>query len=334
MLFRSYTDAAFTPIKEDMIFQGESLMTELAAGCVFSCQFCDYASLGKKKYEYMRSYESLEREIVSNYENFGTRVYTFSDNIVNDNPEKLKNLIKIREKTGIDLRWCGFVRIDTIHTKDQVKLLKESGIAAGICGIESLKKEVGPYIGKVTDINRIRKSLEVFRSVIDDYAMLQASFITGLPTETIEDWYNSFSWINSDEGSDFLDVVGFAPLYLHKDNKDKNSINISRNDPFKDYEGADTRWTSPWGTFKEHAELAKKLNNVKKCLTHFSGFNLTHAHNSGVSIEESIRMIRNVKNTPVIMLKMKTLELENRIRERQSVIIQDYKRKMTGEKNV
>ena len=163
-----YSDCSSAPIVSDMIMQDEALSTEIAAGCIFSCQFCNYAALGKKKHEFMRTYESLECELIANYENFKTRVYLLSDNIMNDYDEKLKFLIKIREKTGIDIRWTGYVRLDTIKRKEQAQLLLDSGIAGATFGIESLKKEAGPSIGKMTDKDKLLKSFDIFRNVIGD----------------------------------------------------------------------------------------------------------------------------------------------------------------------
>ena len=298
-----FTDAAFTPLPEDNIFNGESLITEIGAGCVFSCQFCDYAALGKKKYQFMRSYESLKTEIVSNYENFGTRVYTFSDNIMNDYDEKLKYLIRIKDETGIDLRWTGFIRLDTIVKKEQAVLLKESGIASAYAGIESLKKEVGPYIGKVTDKSRIIDCLELLRSVIGDNALLDASFILGLPTETVDDCYKSFEWINSTHGRELMDSVSFSELILYHKNKDKNTINIARNDPFRDYVGDYRHWTSPWGNSDIFFKLSTEFNS-KKRNSPILGFSTALIHNTGVDIDDLVKISRK-----------KDLENENRLKK-------------------
>jgi len=315
-----YSDCSSAPLPTDMIMRDESLSTEIAAGCIFSCQFCNYAALGKKKYEFMRTYESLERELISNYENFGTRVYLLSDNIMNDYDEKLKFLIKIREKTGIDIRWTGYVRLDTIKRKEQAQLLLDSGIAGATFGIESLKKEAGPSIGKMTEKDRLLKSFEIFRSVIGNNAVTTGSFIAGLPTETPEDLIKTYEWLISKEGRDYLDTYVFTSLILYEDNENKNEINKSRNDPFKDYveKGSPMFWESPWGESSTYMDLARKFNNRSQGNL-VGAFGLPFLHNIGLKIENSVKMIRTMNPSQVA-------EVINKVKPNNQVMIDKYKK--------
>lgn len=295
-----YSDCSSAPLASDFIMPGEALSTEIAAGCIFSCQFCNYAALGKKKHEYMRTYESLERELISNYENFKTRVYLLSDNIMNDYEEKLKFLIKIREKTGIDIRWTGYVRLDTIKRKEQAQLLLDSGIAGATFGIESLKKEAGPSIGKMTDKDKLLKSFEIFREVIGDNAITTGSFIAGLPTETPDDLEKTHEWLNSAEGKHYLDGYTFTSLLLYENNQNKNEINKSRNDPFRDYVSHGSAWnsalwTSPWGHSSKYISLARKFQiESGKTRSRIRAFSIPFIHNIGLSVEKSLHVVRNM----------------------------------------
>jgi len=294
-----FSDCASTPLPEDLIMEGESLSTEIAAGCIFSCQFCNYGALGKKKTEYMRTYESLERELITNYENFKTRVYLLTDNIMNDYDEKLKYLIKIREKTGIDIRWSGYVRLDTIKRKEQAQLLLDSGIAGATFGIESLKKEAGPSIGKMTDKTKLIQSMETFRSVIGDNCVTTASLITGLPTETIDELHKTQEWLVSKEGRHYIDHYTFTSLKLFDGNDDKNDINMGRNNPFRDYERTKdpSVWKSPWGTSEEFMNLAYNFNKGSDMST--SAFSLPFLHNVGLKIETAVDMVRKLERSRV-----------------------------------
>lgn len=315
-----YSDCASTPLVSDMIMQDEALSTEIAAGCVFSCQFCNYAALGKKKYEFMRTYESLEQELVTNYENFRTRVYLLSDNIMNDYEEKLKYLIRIREKKGIDIRWVGYVRLDTIKRKEQAQLLVDSGMAGATFGIESMKKEAGPSIGKMTDKDKLLKSLEIFRTVVGDTAVTTGSFIAGLPTETPQDLMKTYKWLNSKEGREYIDSYVFTSLILF-DNKDKNEINKSRNDPFRDYiktEDSTIMWKSPWGEAQTYMNLAKQFNQSTNG-NPIGAFGLPFLHNVGMRIENSVKMIRT-------MNKEQIMKVLNNIRPNNQIMIDKYKK--------
>lgn len=320
-----YSDCASTPILSDHIFDGESLSTEIAAGCIFSCQFCNYAALGKKKTEYMRTYESLERELISNYENFKTRVYLLTDNIINDYEEKLKFLIRIREKTGVDIRWSGYVRADTIKTKEQAKLMAEAGIAGATFGIESLKKESGPSIGKMTDKAKIIKSMELFREAVGENCITTGSFIAGLPGETEDELYQTYEWLVSPEGLNLFDNYTFSSLKIYPNQETKNSINISRNDPFRDYKiinNNPSHWTSPWGNSERYQDLASTF--IKNRKSAINGFSIPFLNNVGIKPESatSLGRMHNVR------VEQEIFKQSTRIKDKR---LEEYKKKILSE---
>lgn len=289
-----FSDCASTFTCDDIVTQGESVCTEVAAGCIFSCSFCNYAALGKKKNEYTRTYESFEREIVENYNNFKIDFYTLTDNIVNDTPEKIRYLIDIRNKTGIDFKWTGYARLDTIQTKEQAILLKESGMIGANFGIESFYKESGPYIGKVTDKNRLMKSLELLRDVFGDEVILTGLFIAGLPKEPIDHMIQTYEWLNSIEGRYYLDHYAYTAFILYVDNTVKNDINKSRNNPFKDYQVLNDegrKWISPWTSYEEVLGLARQFT-VKRMNPLGGAFSLPYIYNSGYDLKTLIKDIR------------------------------------------
>lgn len=318
-----YTDCASTPIEEDHIFEGEALSTEIAAGCIFSCQFCNYAALGKKKTEYMRSFESFRRELISNYNNYKSRVYLFSDNIINDYEEKLKFVIRIREELGIDIRWSGYLRLDTIKNYDQAKLIAESGVAGVTFGIESFKKETGPYIGKMTDKTKLLKSLEIFRKAVGDDCIVTGSFISGLPTETHTEVLETYKWLQSSEGSELIDNYTFSTLTIFENQAEKNSINAARNNPFKDYTMIDktpSNWVSPWGKSDIYRNLSRTFNRNRKSNIH--GFSIPFLHNVGITAEEAVKLGR-LHNREAEMEVYKKAEIvkEQRLKEYKSKML-------------
>ena len=318
-----FSDCASTPLTDDFVLEDESLSTEIAAGCIFSCQFCNYAALGKKKTEYMRTYESLERELITNYENSKTRMYLLTDNIMNDYEEKLKFLIKIREKTGIDIRWTGYVRLDTIKKKEQAQLLLESGIAGATFGIESLKKEAGPSIGKMTDKNKLIQSLEIFRDVIGDNCITTASFIAGLPTESLDELMQTREWLISKEGRHYIDQHTFTGLLLYPGNENKNDINVGRNDPFKEYERTKMpwKWKSPWGTSEQFMNTAYYINQSETMTT--SAFALPFLHNVGLKVENAVKLVRTANSET-------QKQIVNKLQPIYNQKIETYKSKMLG----
>lgn len=316
-----YSDVCTAPSKEDYINPKESLYFEFASGCIFSCHFCNFGSLGKKKHEYMRSYESLKAELVSNYENFGTRMYHVTDNIVNDYQEKLKMLIRIREETGIDIKWSGYVRLDTIKNKQQADMLLESGMVGALMGIESFTPSTGRYIGKMTDGKRLLEILHMCRESWKENVIVSSTFIAGLPTETYESLYQTFKTLTSKEGYYLLDTFRFNKFHVTQGFDDKNEINKARNSPFKDYVIAPgsafgTDWTSPWTESKKIGVLVDEFNSMKYRKTTITSQNLAQIVNLGYEPEEVVKMGRSGYNRQHFSYDRKTQLLIRNYRER------------------
>jgi radical SAM superfamily enzyme YgiQ (UPF0313 family) len=310
-----FTEQSSAPLPSDHIAQDESLVTEVSSGCIFSCSFCNYGVLGKKKHEFVRTYESLKEEIVGNWQNFGTRVYTFTDNIFNDNSEKLDMLIRLREETNIDLRWVGYIRLDTLTKRSQMQQLKDAGIAGLNMGIESFKKSVGPLIGKSTDKEKLVPLLHELRDVLGNTAVFTASFISGLPTDTIEDNYKTHEWLMSKEGRFLLDSYKFVRLYLspkpelREELKMKNAINIARGDPFDCYKkhGELGGWISPWGHSDDFDKFVKECNGTRG--TPGTTWSLPSIHTTSQKIEDCIRDVRTGRPFDTEKFKANTLKL-------------------------
>jgi radical SAM superfamily enzyme YgiQ (UPF0313 family) len=320
-----YSDVSTAPTKEDYISPKEALYFEIASGCIFSCHFCNFGSLGKKKHEYMRSYESLKYEIVSNYENFGTRMYHVTDNIVNDYQQKLKMLIRIREETGIDLKWTGYVRLDTIKTKDQADLLLESGMVGALMGIESFNASTGRYIGKMTDGERLKETLHMCRESWKENVIISSTFIAGLPTETYESLGETFKFLISTEGYYLIDTFRFNKFHVTKEFDDKNEINKARNSPFKDYvmtSGSyfSSDWTNPWTNSKVIEKLVGEFNHSKYRKTLVNSQNMAQIVNLGYEPEEVVTMGRMGLKKDDVQIKDKTAKL-----------IDDYRRKIMAD---
>ena len=71
-------------LPEDDFKSYQPLPLEVSRGCIFKCAFCTHPFLGKKNYEYIRSAESIARELKRNHELFGTYRYAITDDTFND----------------------------------------------------------------------------------------------------------------------------------------------------------------------------------------------------------------------------------------------------------
>lgn len=313
----------------DCINQGESLSVELAHGCIFNCEFCGHGRvLGKKVREFSRSFDSLRKEFVYNYEKFGTSMYMFLDDMVNDDPNKVDWLIQIKKETGIPIEWVSYARLDVIKTEENAQKLIDAGCRGIYFGIESMKTSVGPLIGKVTDREKIIKSLKLVRSVFKDQAIIKVSMIAGLPTETKEEFTESIDWMmRTPEGQYLIDRVSISPLAVYRE--DKGSLTASRNYPFAEYVldqeqaanfSAAPNWTSPWGTRTEFEVLVRGLYHGVNPLFHQAHpFYFPMYHNFGIKLEDYVRTYRDRSFTHTPMnhdIQAKCLTLVNEYKQK------------------
>lgn len=321
---KDFTDQASTPLITDHINIGESLTTELSGGCVFSCSFCNYKILGKKRDEFLRSYDSLKTELQTNFDNFGTTYYTFTDNIMNDYLPKLDMLIRFKDETGIDIKWTGYSRLDIIKDREHAQKIKDSGAIGVTFGIESFNKQSGPYIGKMTDGERIKEHLQILRDVIKDDVTVNASMICGLPYETEEKMRETFEWLNSKEGKYLIDSYSYSSLLLFDNQDDKNDINKARNNPFKDYIKENfINWTSPWGTYKQYERLAREFNKElsKKNRFKIYPFILPILKNADLDIDKIISMFRKNETFDINLFKQYHTNRINKIIEYKNKVV-------------
>ena len=125
--------------KDDLGIQSsEVLPIELSRGCQFTCKFCRYPLLGKKKNTYLRDFSLTEHELIENYQRYGTTRYFFLDDTVNESDEKIVAMADMAQRLPFKLEWIGYNRLDLIGSKPHtIQLLKDSGLKSSFFGIES-----------------------------------------------------------------------------------------------------------------------------------------------------------------------------------------------------
>jgi len=172
---------------EDNFKDFQPLPLEVSRGCIFKCAFCSHPFLGKKTYDYIRSPESLAREIKRNYELFKTTRYFITDDTFNDSIEKLERLERAIELSGVpEFSFVGYLRAELIATTPgMIPILKRIGCKGGTVGIESMNNYARKVIGKGMDINRVMDGLAQLKA--DTGLKLHTGMIVGLPGDTAED---------------------------------------------------------------------------------------------------------------------------------------------------
>jgi radical SAM superfamily enzyme YgiQ (UPF0313 family) len=218
--------------ESDCLSNLEVLPIETSRGCMFKCKFCSFPLLGRKKSDtsYHKHTSVLSQELKHNYEAFGINRYMFVDDTFNESTAKLQEIHDAIQQSGVDIKFFCYLRLDLIERyPEQIELLKNMGMQSAFLGLETLNPKSARAVGKNSDPESVKNTLELMRTILGDQCSLHASLIIGLPHETEETIDQWMSWIY--ERSDLLDSFNAQPLNLNK--KDTNWPSEITRDPEK-----------------------------------------------------------------------------------------------------
>lgn len=253
-------------LDSDYIHPNEALPIEFSRGCIFKCKFCNYPLLGKNPNDmsYFKKEENLLRELTTNYEKFKTLHYFVLDDTFNERTDKIEMMLRIRDKSKLDLSFVGFNRIELLaRKKEQIPLLKDLNFIGFHFGLESLNFPSAKSIGKGIQLTEILSTIDRLRTVYDDKLAITSNILIGLPHET-RDTINAAIPMYSDELAG-IDRVTFSGLVITNQthgeseffkNPEKYGYNILPEN--------DGSWTSEHWSSKECEQLAKKLEDKLK----------------------------------------------------------------------
>jgi radical SAM superfamily enzyme YgiQ (UPF0313 family) len=236
--------------EQDFIKHNEALTLETSRGCIFKCDFCNFPFTGKKKNEYIREKEDVKRELIENYEKYKTTRYLITDDTFNDNTVKVDMMYEISQEIDFKLEFMCYARIDLLHAKqDQLKKMIDFGVKGMFFGIESLKDSTSKKISKGFSGNRLKTYLLEIRNQYPDLHVT-ASFILGLPDESLEEFTNNIQWVIDNNAADSIPIF---PLAIPVDNKTNYISEFTKNWQSYDYEemtkeeiGSYENFNFPW----------------------------------------------------------------------------------------
>jgi hypothetical protein len=170
--------------------------------------------IGKNKNDYLREDEDILKELIRNYNQWGTTHYIISDDTFNDNELKVDSLLRISKQLPFKLSIMGFIRADLMHARGTtVDKLVEAGFKAMHFGIETFHPEASKLIGKGFTGEKL---INYLREVKQKYPKLHfiGSYIIGLPKETLEQARYNINFA-IDEG--LIDNSPMFALHIPKD---------------------------------------------------------------------------------------------------------------------
>ena len=182
---------------EDYIDQNESVVIEVARGCIFKCKFCTFRLNGKKKLDYIKDPEVLREELIRNYNDYKIQYYILSDDTFNDSTEKIRLLHQVFTTLPFKIKFSTYLRLDLLyHNREQVHLLKEMGLVGAMFGVETFHYGAAKAVGKGLDGTRSKKFLDELKNKYwGDGIKIEVALITGLPCETLESYEETKKWI-------------------------------------------------------------------------------------------------------------------------------------------
>lgn len=171
----------------DYILPGQVLPIETSRGCLFKCDFCDYPMIGRKKGDpaYHRNIEVLANEFRRNFSQHDTTKYLFYDNIFNESTQKIEDVLRARDLSGVDIKYYAYLRYEILDRfPEQIKLLQELGLQSTMIGIESLNHQSAKSVSKGYHPDRIKSIFHNLKQQWDGSVSVMGSFIIGLPHDT------------------------------------------------------------------------------------------------------------------------------------------------------
>lgn len=188
--FKEFSSAKIIWHKNDLVTPTDVLPIEISRGCIFRCKFCSFPMNGKTKGEWIKRSEVLLEEMISNFEQFGTTQYLFSDDTYNDSIEKISSLHDtVFSQLPFQLDFTTYLRFDLItRFPETADILKKSGLKSAMFGLETNNKDSAKAIGKGMDFDRQIDFMKRLKSSSWDDILMASGFILGLPYDTPESW--------------------------------------------------------------------------------------------------------------------------------------------------
>lgn len=220
---------------QDSVQAGEWLPLEISKGCRFGCKFCFYDHSGTV----IKSAECLKRELIYNYETFGTTGYQLTDDTVNDSMAKIDMMYDVITSLPFKIEWIAYTRPDMFYKFPQMldKMLK-MGCRGMFLGIETFNHRAAKIAGKGLAPEKIKGILEWIRQTAGNEIFILTSFIIGLVGETEESLMDTADWLLNQKIIDkaqyeilFIADSGGRTSNAFSDNSDKFGIQEVRFDP-------------------------------------------------------------------------------------------------------
>jgi tRNA A37 methylthiotransferase MiaB len=152
---------------------------ESMRGCPFSCKYCSYPA-ASPKWRY-KSAEKIAGDWARYGRENGARYIKALDSTFTVPPTRLRQLLPVLEKTGVD--WEGYTRANSIRDRTVVRQLEDARCRSVFIGFEFMNDTTLKYMNKKVTAQANRAAFELLE---DSTIRHFVSYIVGYPGETPE----------------------------------------------------------------------------------------------------------------------------------------------------
>ena len=295
---------------DDHISPYEVLPIELGRGCMFSCKFCGFSGIGKKAGTYLRDKNMLKKEILDHHDRWGTTRFYYVDDTVNENADKLQDLVDIARSVPFRLEWIGYARADLISAHPHTEqMLFDSGARSLFFGIESFEERSSQIIGKGWSGRHAKKWLLEKREKWQYDLSFSLGMIVGLPGQDPDSLHADNQWLIDHEMHNW----NWTGLIIDRSNF---TSEFSRNSEKYGFVFPDKLrpwyWENNNWNYDKAFDIAQQLSIKKKVKP--AGFYLGNLASVGFEFEP---LMQNFLNS----------DLRREILSRKTAMLQDYVRK-------
>ena len=164
--------------------------TMLAArGCPYNCTFCGQNIIFRRIVR-RRTPSNIVDEIQHLIEMYGTELLFFLDSTFTVNRKFVIDVCSEIIKSGVDFEWAATGRVNHVD-RDMYEIMKKAGCRHIYYGVESGNQQILNQIKKQTTIKQTKEAFAITRHV---GISIIASFIFGLPNETIKTVYDTINF--------------------------------------------------------------------------------------------------------------------------------------------
>jgi radical SAM PhpK family P-methyltransferase len=254
-----------------------------ARSCPFACTFCNYPTMAGE--HVVASLEKIESQL-RHLHSIGTTDLVFIDDTFNVPLPRFKNLLRMMVRQRFSFRWISFFRCSNAD-EEAFDLMKETGCAGVLLGIESGDQQILKYMNKAATTDRYKWGMEhLHKRGIATFA----SLICGFPGETETSVMNTLKFIE-ESAPTFFNVQ----LYYH----DTRSPIHKKAQEFE-IQGAGYNWRHHSMDWRQAIEWSKYLlksvkNSGVLSLYGFSLWGVAYLLSRGFSMEQIKKFSHLVK---------------------------------------